>query len=237
MGTSTHLHADGSLPGLEISPQIPQSGYTRWPVIHGRRLTDVVAELPKTRAALAYAEHQHAGQRRAADGEPFILHPVEVGSLLYEAGATDPVVAAGVLHDTIEKTSVTETDIRTRFGREIATLVLAVSEDPKIDGYEERKAMLRDQVAAAGPDAQMIFAADKISKVRELALERRRRSRMSGAGGSRFAPERRLAHYRRCCRMLEERLPQSRLVEQLRTELRRLGGVGPGQAVPAGAGR
>jgi hypothetical protein len=114
---------------------------------------------------------------------------------------------------------------------------LAVSEDPRIDGYEERKAALRDRVAAAGPDALMIFAADKISKVRELRLERRRRSRMSGSGASRFALERRLAHYRRCCRMLAERLPQSPLVEQLRTELRRLDRVGPAQAVTAGAGR
>jgi (p)ppGpp synthase/HD superfamily hydrolase len=206
-------------------------------VIHGRCFRDVVAKLPKTRSALSYAEQQHAGQQRAADGEPFIGHPVEVGSLLYEVGATDGVVAAGVLHDTIEKTSATEADIRARFGPKVATLVLAVSEDPQIDGYDERKAALRDQVASAGNDALMIFAADKISKVRELRLERRRRARLSGSSGSRFAPERRLAHYRRCCQMLEERLPGSPLVEKLRTELRRLDRVGVGHAVTAGAGR
>ena len=56
---------------------------------------------PKTIAALAYAERLHAGQRRQADGAPFILHPLEVCCLLYHTGAPDHVIAAGVLrrHD------------------------------------------------------------------------------------------------------------------------------------------
>ena len=51
-----------------------------------RRLPDVAARLPKTRAALEYAEKQHAGQRRTTDGAPFIEHLLEVGWLLYRAG-------------------------------------------------------------------------------------------------------------------------------------------------------
>ena len=66
------------------------------------------ARFPRTRAALDYAMRQHAGQRRSVDDAPFILHPVEVGSLLYHAGAPDHVIAAGILHDTIEKTASDE---------------------------------------------------------------------------------------------------------------------------------
>ena len=79
-------------------------------------MSDLVARLPQTRAAVAYAERQHAGQRRSADGAPFIEHPLEVATLLYHAGASDQVIAAGVLHDTIEKTSTNATDLRARFG-------------------------------------------------------------------------------------------------------------------------
>ena len=186
---------------------------------------------------MAYAEEQHAGQLRKADGAPFIAHPIEVASLLYRAGATDDVIAAGVLHDTIEKTATEPSELRRRFGLRTAAIVAAVTEDEHISGYATRKAALRRQAEAAGSEALMVFAADKISKVRELRLERRRRARLSGSSGSRFAPERRLAHYRRCCLMLEERLPGSPLVEKLRTELRRLDRVGVGHAVTAGAGR
>jgi hypothetical protein len=54
------------------------------------------------------------------------------------------------------------------FGAEVADLVQAVSDDTSIRGYRLRKQALRDQVQNAGGDAALIFAADKISKVREL---------------------------------------------------------------------
>ena len=163
---------------------------------------------PMARAALQYARGAHAGQLRKADGAPFIRHPREVASLLYDAGAPDHLIAAGALHDVIEKTGVGASELRKRFGSKIARLVLAVSEDQRITGYTARKAALRDQVAKAGEEALMLFAADKISKARELRYE--------GAGAPR---SRRLAHYQRCLALLQEHLPHSPLVAQLREEL------------------
>ena len=177
-------------------------------LVSGRRgSSDVLAGLPKTQAALAFAEDRHAGQRRQADGAPFIEHPREVALLLYRAGAPDHVVAAGVLHDTIEKGGADIDELRTRFGRETAQLVVAVSEDPEIPTYSRRKAALRAQVADAGPEALMVFAADKISKVREYS------------GSTARPPSRlRLTHYRRCVELLEWRMSDSPLVAQLRAE-------------------
>ena len=181
---------------------------------------------PKTIAALAYAERLHAGQRRQADGAPFILHPLEVCCLLYHTGAPDHVIAAGVLHDTIEKTNANAADLRTRFGLTIATLVLAVSEDQRILGYAQRKAALRAQVAGAGRETLMVFAADKISKARELSLEREqtRPSRLQPAVVS-VERDRKLAHYRRCLDLVEQLLTDSPLVTQLRTELENPPGI------------
>lgn len=181
----------------------------------GRGFPDLVAALPRSRAALAYAEEQHAGQLRKADGAPFIVHPIEVAVLLYDAGATDDVIAAGVLHDTIEKTSTDRAELRRRFGAKTAALVAAVSEDEGIPGYATRKAALRRQAEAAGPEAMMVFAADKISKVRELPVERPG----SEAETASRKRQRRLAHYRHCLEMLERHHADSPLVTQLRAEL------------------
>jgi (p)ppGpp synthase/HD superfamily hydrolase len=150
-----------------------------------------------------------------------VLHPIEVATMLADAGAPDHVVAAGVLHDTLEKTSAEPGDLNERFGRRITTLVVALSEDPTIAGYNERKAALRDQVGTAGEEALMVFAADKVSKARELRLALARNERRpSFRRGSK--PQRKLAHYRHCAELLEERLAGSPLVESLRRELAEL---------------
>lgn len=178
-------------------------------------------ELAKVRAALGYARERHRGQVREVDGAPFIAHPWEVASLLYAAGAATHVVAAGVLHDVIEKTPATAFDLRRRFGTAIATLVLAVSEDEHIYAYTERKSALRRQVGDAGEEALLLFAADKVSKAWELRRERSRWSRPARADG-----ERKLDQYELCLPLLQERLPDSPLVSQLYAELAQLRGVG-----------
>lgn len=176
-----------------------------------------VVGLPKTRAALEYARILHRGQVRKVDGAPFLVHPREVAGILHGGGAPDHLIAAGALHDVIEKTPATAFDLRKRFGSGIASLVLAVSEDERIAGYAERKAALRDQVASAGEEALMLFAADKISKARELRLKPLR-----GAGITKSDRRRRLAHYRRSLTLLREQLPGSPLVEQFADELSEL---------------
>lgn len=168
------------------------------------------SELPVAQAAVSYARQLHRGQRRRSDGEPFVAHLLEVASLLRDAGAGEPLVTAGVLHDALEKTHVPASELRSRFGGHVAGLVVAVTEDASISGYVRRKAALRAQVADAGEEALMLFAADKIAKVRELA-----------AAGVRSAP-RRLDHYRLSLELLERRRPQCGLTQRLAAELEAL---------------
>jgi (p)ppGpp synthase/HD superfamily hydrolase len=171
---------------------------------------EFVAGLPNAYAAAAFAERVHDGQRRKVDGAPFILHPLEVGSLLFEAGAPDDVIAAGILHDTLEKTGTDESELSDLFGGHVAQLVRAVSEDERIESYARRKAELRAQVADGGPEALMVFAADKLSKARELRL-----------APAVVTPirDRQLRHYRHCLVLLQQRLPDSPLVVELAMEL------------------
>ena len=175
--------------------------------------------LPQARKATHYAARVHAGQTRG-DGTPFILHALEVGSLLRDAGAPDHVIAAGVMHDVIEKTPVTASELQASFGPRITALVLAVTDDERITGYAKRKAALRRQVAGAGDEALSLFAADKLSKLRELRRETATERNPGSTARARSAlRSRRVNHYRRSLALLQERLPDSPLVRELDDEL------------------
>ncbi len=178
--------------------------------------------MPSTLApsALEFATRWHASQRRTSDGTPFIEHPIEVARLLRDAGCSEDVVVAGLLHDVLEDTPVTLGELERRFGPVVASLVGAVSEDPGIVSYRQRKHALRDQVRAVGGDAALLFAADKISKVREL----RDRAAFDGTptGGSdavRDSERLRLEHYHGSLAMLRCVAPRHPLVMCLATEL------------------
>ena len=93
-------------------------------------------------------------------------HPVEVSELLQDAD--EVTLAAALLHDGVEDSELTVAEVRERFGPEIADVVAALTEDERIDDWVERKNALRAQVEQAGPRAVAIFAADKLSNLREL---------------------------------------------------------------------
>jgi (p)ppGpp synthase/HD superfamily hydrolase len=177
--------------------------------------SDFIARSPLTREALVFAEGRHSGQTRDLDGIPFVTHPVEVACLLHEAGYSDEVIAAGVLHDVLENTNAERAELDASFGTAVTWLVTAVSDDPSIEDAGDRKAALRRQVAEAGEPAAAIFAADKVSKAREL---RTRVSRGELKDGDRT----KLDHYEQSLAMLEELIPGHDLVDQLRTELEAL---------------
>jgi (p)ppGpp synthase/HD superfamily hydrolase len=177
--------------------------------------TDFVERSPLTRDALVFADERHAGQTRDLDELPFVTHPVEVACLLHDAGYSDEVVAAGVLHDVLEDTDAERSDLEARFGRDVADLVAAVSDDPAIEDDAERKAALRRQVAEAGECAAAVFAADKVSKAREM------RARIS-RGRFERKDDAKIAHYEASLEMLSELIPGHALVDQLRLELESL---------------
>lgn len=182
------------------------------------RFPSFVADLPITRAALDFAADRHDGQRRETDGAPFILHPLEVAQLLRGRDYPDAVIAAGVLHDVIEDTDVRGGDLRERFGDAVADMVESVSEPEGGGTYAERKARLRERVAAASADAAAaaVFAADKVAKAREFRLG------LVRAGDAAVVDEDKLDHYWACLELLERRLGNVPLVRQLRFELEAL---------------
>jgi (p)ppGpp synthase/HD superfamily hydrolase len=190
-----------------------------------------VADLPLARDALAFAAELHHGQRRSSDEAPFILHPLEVAALLHVTGHSEAAVTAAILHDTVEDTPVEIGTIEQRFGGEVAALVAAMTEDPSIESYRERKAALRRQIAAFDDEAIGIYAADKVAKVRELRAQAGRDPELLGAGREDVA--RRLEHYVESLAMLEDETARHPLVQQLRFELEALRALPPRAPSPS----
>jgi (p)ppGpp synthase/HD superfamily hydrolase len=181
-------------------------------------MTQGFEEMPLAQDAIDFARSQHEGQRRDADDAPFVVHPLEVAILLRDEGYPDHVVATGALHEVLEDTDVDKDELEDRFGENVAELVEALTDDPSIEDQRERRAALRLQVAEAGETAAAVFAADKVSKARELRMKADR-----GPLGEESRAK--LEHYLESLGMLEEALPGSDLVDCLRAELRALGAL------------
>lgn len=182
-------------------------------------------ELPVARRAHRFACSAHGEQRRQSDAARFIAHPLEVAALLHLTGHHEPVVAAGILHDTVEDSDTTIDEIRMRFGGEIATLVSAMTEDPEIEDYRARKRALRCQIARYGPDATAVYAADKVAKVRELRSRATRGEHVLDPDDKSARDQ--LDHYLQSLSMLEQITPEHPLVRQLRFELEILEALPP----------
>jgi guanosine-3',5'-bis(diphosphate) 3'-pyrophosphohydrolase len=122
------------------------------------------------RGALSVARRAHAGQFRqtGCDEIPFIDHLLAVSELMAEDTYPEEVLAAALLHDVAEHAEIEPESLRGRFGDRVVELVEALTEDPSIEDYEERKQEHRARVAAAGPEARAIFAADKAANVAVL---------------------------------------------------------------------
>ena len=111
-----------------------------------------------SRAAYFAAIAHRAQKRKGPLAPPYIEHPLEVASLLAaEGGITDPeVLAAGVLHDTVEDTATTPADLVAAFGDRVASLVAEVTDDKSLP-KEERKAAQVAHARALSSGAKVRF--------------------------------------------------------------------------------
>jgi (p)ppGpp synthase/HD superfamily hydrolase len=123
-------------------------------------------------AALAFAAIAHQGQKRKGTGIPYIVHPVGVMVVLLQAGETDAdVLAAALLHDTVEDAGTTLTELRERFGERVAEIVAGCSEPDKRAPWEARKQHTVAYLQTASRAVQLVVVADKLHNLRSLAAD------------------------------------------------------------------
>ncbi len=120
-------------------------------------------------SALAFAARAHAHQKRKSTDVPYIVHPVGVMLILLECGETDPeLLAAALLHDTVEDTGITLTELRGQFGGRVTEIVEGCSEPDKSDTWEHRKEHTVHYLKTAPRAVQLVAAADKLHNLRSM---------------------------------------------------------------------
>lgn len=118
--------------------------------------------------ALDFAARKHVRQRRKGiDQEPYVNHLAEVARLLAEATDGDDanLVAAGLLHDTIEDQGVKHEELAEAFGRDVADLVMEVTDDKSLE-KDERKRLQVEHAPHKTARAKMLKIADKTARRR-----------------------------------------------------------------------
>ena len=122
--------------------------------------------------AISFAMEAHRGTVRKGTERPYILHPIEVLQILSSMKADTGLMAAGVLHDTIEDTSVTLKDIVDNFGADVAALVNGHTED-KRQSWFIRKLTNICELEDADVRLKMLIMADAVSNLRSIYADYR----------------------------------------------------------------
>ncbi len=120
--------------------------------------------------AIEVAAEAHQGQYRKGTDTPYITHPYAVGLILMEAGCTEAVIIAGILHDTVEDTDLTLEFIRERFGEDIANIVDGCSENKALR-WRARKTERIEALKTASPEICTVTCADKLHNLRTIISE------------------------------------------------------------------
>lgn len=126
--------------------------------------------------ASIFAIKAHAGTERRGKGFPYIIHPMEAMSIVASITKDPELLAAAVLHDTVEDTDITIEDLRREFGERVASIVESES-DKFIEGVSEedswhsRKQAAIDRLAKAPRDAKIVALGDKLSNMRAITRD------------------------------------------------------------------
>ena len=120
--------------------------------------------------ALEFAAEKHRDQRRkGVEASPYINHPIQVAEVLASFGQVDDLTTllAAILHDTIEDTDTTESDLEQLFGKDVAEVVSEVTDDKSLP-KKERKRLQVEHTPHLSDMAKQIKIADKTCNVRDI---------------------------------------------------------------------
>lgn len=168
--------------------------------------------------AIQFAAVKHAGQLRKSTAVPYISHPFAVGMLLQQAGHEAEVVAAGILHDTLEDTSATADEVRAQFGAIVLGLVEAASEPDKSLPWEERKRHTMSLLVQRSDAELAVIIADKLHNLRSIRLDIERHGEKVWARFNR-GREQQAWYYQGIVHAVKERQAQVPLIVELQQEV------------------
>jgi len=124
--------------------------------------------------AIEVAVKAHRKQVRKGTTIAYITHPFAVGVMLAKAGCSEEVIAAGILHDTVEDAGVKTDFIREEFGEKVASIVEKCTEPDKRRSWNKRKKYHLDSLKEAVLDVKFVACADKLHNIRSIARDCRK---------------------------------------------------------------
>jgi|TARA_B100000212_G_scaffold139354_1_gene105013 (p)ppGpp synthase/HD superfamily hydrolase len=127
-------------------------------------------DTPLINKAKMLAGKAHEGQMRKYSGMPYIVHPIEVATIVQSVDHTDEMIAAALLHDVVEDTEYTVADISKEVSPKVAELVEGLTDvsKPEDGNRKTRKAMDKDHLAKQSAEVQTIKLADVISNSQDI---------------------------------------------------------------------
>jgi guanosine-3',5'-bis(diphosphate) 3'-pyrophosphohydrolase len=120
--------------------------------------------------AVVFAEAAHRGAVRKGTGIPYITHPMDTAVIAASITKDRELIAAAVLHDVVEDAGITEQELEEAFGKRVACLVMAETED-KTKSWLERKSATLEHLKTATLDEKILVLADKLSNIRSTARD------------------------------------------------------------------
>lgn len=120
--------------------------------------------------AVIFAATAHVEQLRKGTSLPYIIHPMEVAQILSGIDTSEEVLIAGVLHDVLEDTDVSYSDIQNAFGDKIAMIVESCS-NSHTASWKERKLRTINKIATTGVNVALVLSADKLSNLRSIVYD------------------------------------------------------------------
>lgn len=127
----------------------------------------------KIEKAIIFATEAHAGAVRKGKTRPYILHPLEAMMIVADLTDDEELIAAAVLHDTVEDTGTSCAEIEKGFGSRVAALVVSESEDKREDRpagetWKTRKQETIDHLKETSRDVKTVCLGDKLANLREI---------------------------------------------------------------------
>ena len=120
--------------------------------------------------AIAFAAGKHRNQRRKdAEASPYINHPLQLAHVLAtEGGVSDlKTLMAAVLHDTVEDTETSYDELRERFGKKVADVVMEVTDDKSLPKAERKQRQI-EHAPRMSKRAALVKLADKTCNLRDV---------------------------------------------------------------------
>src|ERR1035437_2865541 len=130
----------------------------------------------KIQKAINFAIKVHKGQTRKGKPDvPYVTHPLSVGIILSRAGATEDIIVAGILHDTIEDCepygSITKEIIAEEFEKDVSIMVNDVTEQDKRLDWDVRKRQAFEHIPNMGQGSLFVKSADQLHNMNDMITD------------------------------------------------------------------